>query len=171
MYRDNVADLMLEPGEVDEALIAAAKALLVSGTALAKSPSREAVLLALGYARKHGTKVVFDIDYRPYTWASPRGNGDLLQPRGGEVRHHYRQPRGIRHCSSLRRTAPNERRGDGARNGSAATPSSSSSSTARTARSPTRRDGSVTSGARHSRRRSSRRSARAIPTRRASFTA
>ncbi|TVX98691.1 5-dehydro-2-deoxygluconokinase [Cohnella terricola] len=72
MYRDNVADLKLEPGEVDEALIASSKVLLVSGTALAKSPSREAVLLALRYARKHGTKVIFDIDYRPYTWTNPQ---------------------------------------------------------------------------------------------------
>ncbi|QHT63158.1 5-dehydro-2-deoxygluconokinase [Paenibacillus lycopersici] len=71
MYRDNAADLLLAPEEVDEGLIAESKALLVSGTALAKSPSREAVLLALRYARKHGTKVVFDIDYRPYTWTSP----------------------------------------------------------------------------------------------------
>lgn len=72
MYRDNVADLKLAPGEVNEALIAASKVLLVSGTALAKSPSREAVLLALRYARKHGTKVVFDIDYRPYSWTNPQ---------------------------------------------------------------------------------------------------
>ncbi|MBO7747202.1 5-dehydro-2-deoxygluconokinase [Paenibacillus sp. MWE-103] len=71
MYRDNAADLLLAPGEVDEALIAESRVLLVSGTALAKSPSREAVLLAIRYARKHGTKVVFDIDYRPYTWTSP----------------------------------------------------------------------------------------------------
>ncbi|MFC4811702.1 5-dehydro-2-deoxygluconokinase [Paenibacillus sp. GCM10023250] len=71
MYRDNAADLLLAPGEVDEALIADSRVLLVSGTALAKSPSREAVLLAIRYARKHGTKVVFDIDYRPYTWTSP----------------------------------------------------------------------------------------------------
>ncbi|MFF2481332.1 5-dehydro-2-deoxygluconokinase [Paenibacillus sp. NPDC058071] len=70
MYRDNVADLLLAPAEVNETLIASSKVLLVSGTALAKSPSREAVLLALQYARKHGTKVVLDIDYRPYTWAS-----------------------------------------------------------------------------------------------------
>ncbi len=72
MYRDNVADLKLMPGEVDESLIASGKVLLVSGTALAKSPSREAVLLALRYARKHGTKVVFDLDYRPYTWTNPQ---------------------------------------------------------------------------------------------------
>lgn len=68
MYRSDAADLKLAPREVDEALIASSKVLLVSGTALAKSPSREAVLLALRYARKHGTKVVFDIDYRPYSW-------------------------------------------------------------------------------------------------------
>src|SRR6478752_4825517 len=71
MYRDNVADLKISPLEVSEALIADSKMLLISGTALAASPSREAVFLALDYARKHGTVVVFDVDYRPYTWKSP----------------------------------------------------------------------------------------------------
>jgi 5-dehydro-2-deoxygluconokinase len=68
MYRDNVADLNLEPADVDEQLIAGAKALVVSGTALAASPSREAVFTAISYAQKHGTTVIYDIDYRPYTW-------------------------------------------------------------------------------------------------------
>jgi 5-dehydro-2-deoxygluconokinase len=71
MYRDNVADLKLSPLEVSEELIAGSKMLLISGTALAASPSRESVFLALDYARKHGTVVVFDVDYRPYTWGSP----------------------------------------------------------------------------------------------------
>ena len=44
--------------------------LLVSGTALAKSPSREAVLKAVQLAKKHQVKVVFELDYRPYTWTS-----------------------------------------------------------------------------------------------------
>ncbi|RED76355.1 MULTISPECIES: 5-dehydro-2-deoxygluconokinase [Cohnella] len=70
MYRDNVADLKLQPEEVPEELIAGAKMLLVSGTALAASPSREAVFLAIDYARKHGVAIAFDIDYRPYTWSS-----------------------------------------------------------------------------------------------------
>nr|WP_106780764.1 5-dehydro-2-deoxygluconokinase [Lysinibacillus timonensis] len=68
MYRDHVADLLLEPLEVQEDIIANAKVLLVSGTALASSPSREAVFLALEFAKKHGVKVLFDLDYRPYTW-------------------------------------------------------------------------------------------------------
>ncbi|WP_078378737.1 5-dehydro-2-deoxygluconokinase [Sutcliffiella halmapala] len=68
MYRDNVADLKLEPSEVSEDYIKQSKALLISGTALAKSPSREAVFLTLEYARKHDVVVFFDLDYRPYTW-------------------------------------------------------------------------------------------------------
>jgi 5-dehydro-2-deoxygluconokinase len=71
MYRDNAADLKLEAGEVQEELIARTKALLISGTALAKSPSREAVFQALQYAKKHGVVIIFDLDYRPYTWTSP----------------------------------------------------------------------------------------------------
>jgi 5-dehydro-2-deoxygluconokinase len=70
MYRDNVADLNLTAGEVSEELIAQAKMVLISGTALAKSPSREAVFQTLHYAKKHGAVIAFDLDYRPYTWAS-----------------------------------------------------------------------------------------------------
>lgn len=70
MYRDNVADLKLEPSDVNEDYIKRAKAILISGTALAKSPSREAVFVALEYAKKHDVVVIFDIDYRPRTWVS-----------------------------------------------------------------------------------------------------
>lgn len=70
MYRENVADLKLEPKDVSEEYIKNSKVLLISGTALAKSPSREAVFLALEYARKHNVVVIFDLDYRPYTWTS-----------------------------------------------------------------------------------------------------
>lgn len=70
-YRNNPADLLLDPREIAEDYIAGARALLISGTALAESPSREAVFMALHYARKHGTVVFFDIDYRAYSWKSP----------------------------------------------------------------------------------------------------
>ncbi len=68
MYRDCVADLELDVTDVDEEYIKDTSALLISGTALAKSPSREAALKALRFAKKNGTVVIFDIDYRPYTW-------------------------------------------------------------------------------------------------------
>lgn len=70
MYRAEVADLYLEATEVSEAYIKSARLLLVSGTALAASPSREAILTAVSYAKKHGVPVVFELDYRPYSWQS-----------------------------------------------------------------------------------------------------
>ena len=70
MYREGAADLALSPRDVDEEYICSAKAILISGTALCKSPSREAALKALKLAKKNGVSVIFDIDYRPYTWKS-----------------------------------------------------------------------------------------------------
>jgi 5-dehydro-2-deoxygluconokinase len=70
MYRDDVADLYLRPEEVDESYIGQSKVLLVSGTALSKSPSREAVLKAVAAAKQKQVKVIFELDYRPYTWQS-----------------------------------------------------------------------------------------------------
>ena len=70
MYRNQAADLMIAPEDVSEQYIADSRILLVSGTALAASPSREACLLAVQYAKKHGVKIIFDIDYREYTWKS-----------------------------------------------------------------------------------------------------
>jgi 5-dehydro-2-deoxygluconokinase len=70
MYRQDVADLYLAPSEVNEDYIKKSKVLLVSGTALAQSPSREAVLKAINLAKKNAVKVIFELDYRPYTWKS-----------------------------------------------------------------------------------------------------
>ena len=70
MYRNGVADLQFCVDDVDEEYIASAKALLISGTALAASPSREATIKAMLLAKKVGTKVIFDIDYRPYNWVN-----------------------------------------------------------------------------------------------------
>lgn len=68
MYRNGIADLQLNVNDIDEEYIKNTKAILISGTALAESPSREAALKAVMLARKNGTKVIFDIDYRAYNW-------------------------------------------------------------------------------------------------------
>ncbi len=70
MYRDGVADLQLTVDDIDEEYIRNAKAILISGTALSASPSREAALKAVSLAKKNDTKVIFDIDYRAYSWKS-----------------------------------------------------------------------------------------------------
>lgn len=74
IYRNNAADLALQPQQVDEHYIASASVLLISGTALSASPSREATLVAMDHARRHGTKIVLDIDYRAYSWESPEAS-------------------------------------------------------------------------------------------------
>ena len=68
MYRNHAADLALTAQQVDKEYVQSAGMIVISGTALAASPSREAALKAALLARKAGTLVVFDIDYRGYTW-------------------------------------------------------------------------------------------------------
>lgn len=68
MYRNCVADLQLHPDDIDEEYIRNAKTLVISGTALAASPSREAALKAVMLAKRCGTRILFDIDYRSYSW-------------------------------------------------------------------------------------------------------
>lgn len=68
IYRNKVSDLTLKPEQISQAYIASSKVLVVTGTALSESPSREATLLAMEYARRSNTVVVLDVDYRPYSW-------------------------------------------------------------------------------------------------------
>ena len=70
MYRNEAADLKLDVCDIDEDYIKRAKALLISGTALCESPSREAALKATLLAKKNNIPVIFDIDYRAYNWKS-----------------------------------------------------------------------------------------------------
>jgi 5-dehydro-2-deoxygluconokinase len=68
MYRNMAADLKLDVCDIDEEYIKKGKALLISGTALAESPSREAALKAVALAKRNNVPIIFDIDYRAYNW-------------------------------------------------------------------------------------------------------
>ncbi len=68
MYRNEAADLKLHVDDIDEEYIMNTKIVLISGTALAESPSREAVLKTVILAKKTKTPIIFDIDYRAYNW-------------------------------------------------------------------------------------------------------
>lgn len=70
IYRNNASDLTIKTEQIDLEYIKKSKTLIVTGTALTASPSREATLLAMQYARQVGTIVVLDVDYRPNTWRS-----------------------------------------------------------------------------------------------------
>ncbi|MFM2031444.1 MAG: 5-dehydro-2-deoxygluconokinase IolC [Chloroflexota bacterium] len=78
-YRDNCADIELTIDDVLASPIADAQYLLVSGTGFCKEPSRSATLFACEYARRHGTSVVLDIDFRPDQWHDPRAFGVTLR--------------------------------------------------------------------------------------------
>ncbi|MBR0542662.1 MAG: 5-dehydro-2-deoxygluconokinase [Clostridia bacterium] len=68
MYRNEAADLKLTVDDIDEDYIKRGKAVLISGTALAESPSREAALKAVALAKRNSVPIIFDIDYRAYNW-------------------------------------------------------------------------------------------------------
>jgi 5-dehydro-2-deoxygluconokinase len=69
-YRNGTADLLITPEEISEDYIANASAVVLSGTAFSLSPSREAMLQIIEYARRNDTKIIMDIDYRPFGWSS-----------------------------------------------------------------------------------------------------
>ena len=54
-------------------LCRAIRPLITTGTVLAAEPSRSAAFRAFQLARAAGLPLIFDIDYRPYSWPSHRG--------------------------------------------------------------------------------------------------
>ena len=75
----DAADLAIEEGDVDPEFVASSKALLVTGTPLSRPGARAASVKAIEAARRGGTKVVFDLDYRPVFW------GVASHEQGGEM--------------------------------------------------------------------------------------
>lgn len=75
----DAADLALDEDDVDPDFIASSKALLVTGTPLSGEASRTASLKAVEAAKEAGTKIVFDLDYRPVFW------GVASHEQGGEM--------------------------------------------------------------------------------------
>lgn len=67
-YRENCADMALQPEDIHEAQIASSKALLITGTHFSTDQVFRASSQALDYAEKHNVKRVLDIDYRPVLW-------------------------------------------------------------------------------------------------------
>jgi 5-dehydro-2-deoxygluconokinase len=67
-YRSDCADMALDAGDVDEAFIASARAVVVTGTHFSRENTEAAQRKAIAVAKANGRKVVFDIDYRPNLW-------------------------------------------------------------------------------------------------------
>ena len=74
-YRDNAADMELTIDDVLAAPIAEAGALELSGTGLAREPSRSASFFAAEIAKRAGATVYLDLDFRADQWHDPRAFG------------------------------------------------------------------------------------------------
>lgn len=77
IYRNGAADFALREEDIRDIAFDKFDALVVTGTALAHSPSRDATMLALERAREAGIAAVIDIDYRPYSWDSTETARDV----------------------------------------------------------------------------------------------
>ncbi|MCP8937690.1 5-dehydro-2-deoxygluconokinase [Alsobacter sp. SYSU M60028] len=91
-YRADCADAALDESDIDEAFIASARAVVVTGTHFARPASAAAQKAAMRIARAHGRKVAFDIDYRPNLWGlAGHGAGEERYLRSEEVTRHLQE--------------------------------------------------------------------------------
>ncbi len=68
IYRNGAADFQMSIEDVTRVDMHAFGGLVTTGTVLAGEPSRSATFEAIARARAAGIPIVFDLDYRPYSW-------------------------------------------------------------------------------------------------------
>ncbi len=71
LYRNGAADLEVEAEDVDAVDYQSFGALIATGTVFASEPSRSSSFRALERAAAAGLPVVFDLDFRSYSWPKP----------------------------------------------------------------------------------------------------
>ena len=84
IYRNGAADFEVRPSEMDQVDYSRFSALITAGTVFAGQPSRDATFRAFENARSQGLPVIFDIDYRPYSWPSAEVASEILSRAGEE---------------------------------------------------------------------------------------
>ena len=88
-YRENCADMALTVEDVDEAFIATAKAVCISGTHLSTATVYAMSRKAVAAAKAAGRRVAFDVDYRPNLWGlAGHGSGEERYIRSDTVTAH-----------------------------------------------------------------------------------
>lgn len=82
IYRNNAADFQMTEADVEAIDYSAYGALITAGTVFAAEPSRSAAFRAFDLARAAGLPIIFDVDYRPYSWPSAQVAQDVLSRAG-----------------------------------------------------------------------------------------
>ncbi|MEC5162626.1 MULTISPECIES: bifunctional 5-dehydro-2-deoxygluconokinase/5-dehydro-2-deoxyphosphogluconate aldolase [unclassified Janthinobacterium] len=76
-FREDCADMAIDPADIDERFIASSKSLLITGTHFSTAAMHAASGKALKLARANNVRTVLDIDYRPVLWGlSGKGDGE-----------------------------------------------------------------------------------------------
>ena len=82
IYRNGAADFEMTVGDVEAVDFSQYSALVTAGTVFAAEPSRGAAFRAFELARAAGLPIIFDVDYRPYSWPSAQVAADVLSRAG-----------------------------------------------------------------------------------------
>lgn len=82
IYRNGAADFELSIEDVEAVDYKSFGALITAGTVFAAEPSRSASFRAFELARQAGIPIIFDVDYRPYSWPSPQVAEKVLSRAG-----------------------------------------------------------------------------------------
>jgi len=78
IYRNGAADFQMDEADVAAVDYAKFGALITAGTVFAAEPSRGASFKAFELAKAAGLPIIFDVDYRPYSWPSPQVAEEVL---------------------------------------------------------------------------------------------
>jgi len=78
IYRNNAADFQMSMQDVENVDYTQFTALITAGTVFAAEPSRSATFRAFDLAKAAGLPIIFDVDYRPYSWPSPQVAAEVL---------------------------------------------------------------------------------------------
>lgn len=82
IYRNGAADFQMNAEDIDTIDFSPYCALITTGTVFAAEPSRAAAFKAFELASAKGLGLIFDVDYRPYSWASAEEAAEVYSRAG-----------------------------------------------------------------------------------------
>ncbi len=84
IYRNGAADFQMDKADVAAVEYSAYGALITAGTVFAAEPSRSATFHAFDLAKQAGIPIIFDVDYRPYSWPNAQVAEEVLSRAAAE---------------------------------------------------------------------------------------
>ncbi|WP_150522471.1 5-dehydro-2-deoxygluconokinase [Roseibium sediminis] len=78
IYRNGAADFQMDEADVSRVDYSRYSAMITAGTVFAAEPSRSATFKAFELAKAANLPIIFDVDYRPYSWPSAEVAAEVL---------------------------------------------------------------------------------------------